>query len=103
MGYRNEFSETLRKARALFPPGATDYRPERSLYGSEINEKFKQVQLPPEEGTNNGMPISLLVVRLFNLNFLIDHSVDRLREWFISCLEQRNFTLFNQSIAERRM
>lgn len=101
--YRSEFGDTIAKARALLPAGAEDFRVERTLHGSEVGRYFLQEQLPPWEGTNDGMAVSFLVARLFDLGFLCSAPADLLRHWFISCLEQRSFTLHNQSMRERRM
>lgn len=101
--FRRENRDTIEKARALFPSNLEHYTPEVGLHWQEMADKFIQLQLPGYRGTNTGMPVSLLVSRFFDLEAFASASEETMKEWFLSCVEQRSYTLHKQSMREKRM
>eukprot|EP00929_Paragymnodinium_shiwhaense_P001555 TRINITY_DN101795_c0_g1_i1.p1 TRINITY_DN101795_c0_g1~~TRINITY_DN101795_c0_g1_i1.p1 ORF type:complete len:480 (-),score=42.60 TRINITY_DN101795_c0_g1_i1:196-1635(-) len=101
--FREQNRESILRARRRFDPRAVDYRAERSLHSEEMNERFVQCQVPPWLGSNDGMPVSLLVSRFFDVRAFVDLPDQKLWDWFLSCVEQRNLTLHNQSVQEKRI
>jgi len=101
--FRLENHETIMKARALFPPDHEDYSPDVCLHWELFSDAFIQLQRPGRRGSNNGMPLSCLVLRFFSLAKFSSLPEQEMTEWFLSCVEQRCLCLHKQSIRERRM
>lgn len=101
--YRRENHDIIMKARALFPPDHEDYSPQVCLHWEMLSDAFIQLQRPGRRGSNNGMPLSCLVLRFFDLAKFASLPEQEMAEWFTACVEQRCLCLHKQSIRERRM